>query len=244
MGEGTGRSVVSLRCRVLDDLATEVGNQAVSLFVSSGVMNQPKTESEEPEQPAPADVTNEVKEEDGPATASKFATRTQAKAKRKKTERVDRDFAAFEEHSNGFGSKLLAKWGFNKNKGLGKDGRGRLNPIQADVRAQQNAGLGFGKRHVPIAKQEEEDAAAEADEEARQLKKAQRKSEVESNWRKSLKPKKKIYKDAASLVTENETATHAPQVVIDMRGPNVKMTSLDKWGHSHHIIRPITHAGK
>jgi len=53
-----------------------------------------------------------------PATASRFATKAKARAKRKKVEKVDKDFGTFEKHGNSFASKMLAKWGFDKTKGI------------------------------------------------------------------------------------------------------------------------------
>ena len=123
--------------------------------------------------------------------------------------------------------------------GMGKRENGRLNPIQAPVRGSQSEGLGFGKKSRPVSRRLEEDEDDEDedmdDDEARQQAKAKKKKQAESNWRKSLKPQKKMYMDASQLIEANEheaNAKAAPQVVIDMTGRNVRMTTLDKLGVS------------
>ena len=50
-------------------------------------------------------------------------------------------FGAFEKHTSGVGSKLLAKWGFEHGNGLGKNGRGMQTPIQVESRPKR---LGLG----------------------------------------------------------------------------------------------------
>ncbi|XP_061990823.1 uncharacterized protein LOC133709176 isoform X1 [Rosa rugosa] len=51
------------------------------------------------------------------------------------------DFRSFEVHTKGFGSKMLAKMGFIEGGGLGKDGQGRSEPIEA-VQRPKSLGLG------------------------------------------------------------------------------------------------------
>ncbi|XP_004287228.1 PREDICTED: uncharacterized protein LOC101294206 [Fragaria vesca subsp. vesca] len=51
------------------------------------------------------------------------------------------DFRSFEVHTKGFGSKMLAKMGFIEGGGLGKDGQGRAEPIEA-VQRPKSLGLG------------------------------------------------------------------------------------------------------
>lgn len=52
------------------------------------------------------------------------------------------DFAYFERHTMGIGSKLMAKWGFGgAGAGLGSQGQGRAEPILPE-RRQRKQGLG------------------------------------------------------------------------------------------------------
>ena len=52
------------------------------------------------------------------------------------------EFGAFEAHTSGFGSRMLAKMGFQgEGSGVGKDGSGISEPITASMRAKR-VGLG------------------------------------------------------------------------------------------------------
>ncbi|KAM6553220.1 hypothetical protein CsatB_013982 [Cannabis sativa] len=50
-------------------------------------------------------------------------------------------FGAFEEHTKGFGSKMMAKMGYVEGEGLGKDGQGIAKPIDV-VKRPKSLGLG------------------------------------------------------------------------------------------------------
>ncbi|PSS08163.1 Zinc finger CCCH-type with G patch domain-containing protein [Actinidia chinensis var. chinensis] len=50
-------------------------------------------------------------------------------------------YGAFELHTTGFGSKMMAKMGFVEGGGLGKDGQGRAEPIEA-IQRPKSLGLG------------------------------------------------------------------------------------------------------
>ncbi|KAL6973962.1 hypothetical protein U1Q18_028146 [Sarracenia purpurea var. burkii] len=50
-------------------------------------------------------------------------------------------YGAFEVHTTGFGSKMMAKMGFIEGGGLGKDGQGIVDPIEA-IRRPKSLGLG------------------------------------------------------------------------------------------------------
>lgn len=58
---------------------------------------------------------------------------------------VGGDYADFERHTTGIGSRLLAKWGFGgEGSGLGKEGTGIAEPIVAKMRTKK---LGLGVHH-------------------------------------------------------------------------------------------------
>ena len=55
-------------------------------------------------------------------------------------------FGAFEAHTSGFGSRMLAKMGFQgEGAGAGKDGRGISEPIAASIRGKR-VGLGAERK--------------------------------------------------------------------------------------------------
>ncbi|CAI7848031.1 unnamed protein product, partial [Closterium sp. NIES-53] len=56
---------------------------------------------------------------------------------------VAADFASFEAHTRGFGSRMMAQMGFRIGSGLGKDKQGISEPVQAELRPK---GLGLGAR--------------------------------------------------------------------------------------------------
>lgn len=51
-------------------------------------------------------------------------------------------FGAFEVHTRGFGSKMMAKMGFIEGQGLGKEGTGMAKPIEA-IKRPKSLGLGM-----------------------------------------------------------------------------------------------------
>lgn len=54
---------------------------------------------------------------------------------------VSEHFGRFEQHTTGFGSRMMAKMGFEPGKGLGRQGEGIAEPVQAEVRPRA---LGLG----------------------------------------------------------------------------------------------------
>ncbi|XP_052198931.1 uncharacterized protein LOC127806022 [Diospyros lotus] len=60
---------------------------------------------------------------------------------RKSGQKESQNFAAFERHTKGFGSKMMAKMGFVEGTGLGKGSQGMVNPLVA-VKLPKNRGLG------------------------------------------------------------------------------------------------------
>lgn len=61
---------------------------------------------------------------------------------------ADREFGNWERYSSGFGSKMLAKMGWEKGKGLGTKGEGILNPIKATKHTE----FGKGLSHMQVNK--------------------------------------------------------------------------------------------
>ena len=49
----------------------------------------------------------------------------------KKKENPDKEFCKWEKHSTGFGSRILAQWGYKPGEGLGRGGAGIVNPVKA-----------------------------------------------------------------------------------------------------------------
>ncbi|CAK9179464.1 unnamed protein product [Ilex paraguariensis] len=87
-------------------------------FVSSGVMQSETVEDESIQSKEANDSCLENKDESGSLK-----------------------YGAFELHTTGFGSKIMAKMGFIEGKGLGKDGQGISEPIQV-IQRPKSLGLG------------------------------------------------------------------------------------------------------
>lgn len=95
-------------------------NQPVS-FISSGIM-----------QVEPANTTH-------PCESGDLSGENQASSSK---------LGAFEKHTRGFGSKMMAKMGFVEGSGLGKDGQGLVEPILAIKRPKS---LGLGVQFAGVA---------------------------------------------------------------------------------------------
>lgn len=54
---------------------------------------------------------------------------------------VDKRLGAFEQHTRGFGSRMMARMGFVDGSGLGRESQGILNPLVA-TRRPRARGLG------------------------------------------------------------------------------------------------------
>ncbi|GAQ80366.1 hypothetical protein KFL_000520390 [Klebsormidium nitens] len=60
---------------------------------------------------------------------------------------VSEHFGRFEQHTTGFGSRMLARMGFEPGQGLGRQGEGIAEPVQAEVRPRA---LGLGAQADPV----------------------------------------------------------------------------------------------
>ncbi|XP_058114172.1 uncharacterized protein LOC131257025 isoform X2 [Magnolia sinica] len=102
--------------------ATTYADQPVS-FVSSGIMQVDPLEEKVAVDLSENDVNREMK-----------------------TVVSSTGLGAYEMHTKGFGSKMLAKMGFMEGGGLGKDGQGMVEPIEA-IKRPKSLGLGveFGE---------------------------------------------------------------------------------------------------
>ena len=84
-------------------------------------------------------------------------------------EKVDRDFATFEAHGKGFGTRMLEKMGWTKGQGIGKSGHGVVNPLESKLRPN-SMGLGFGGFKETTAKAKlQQERILHADSERAQL---------------------------------------------------------------------------
>eukprot|EP00736_Rhodelphis_marinus_P005870 Rmarinus@m.3507 len=143
---------------------------------------------------------------------------------------VDQDFASFEKHTKGIGSKLLAKMGYKAGMGLGKQGEGIAEPIQVKMRPK-GIGVGYGgfdekteqqKRHA--MEQDMEEGMAQAAQTANE--EEMEEDIVPQAWKRSSKHRKKkiVYRSSEDVLAESEGKT----LIVDMRGPQTRViTSME-----------------
>lgn len=123
-------------------------------------------------------------------------------------QRPHSDFGAFEKSTKGFGMKMLLKMGYKPGAGLGKEGEGRVNPIEVKLR-QGQAGLGFGE--LPPRRGAEAGGGAVAAAAARV-------SVREPSWRRSVQRGKGAEADikvSRSSTPSGDAATTLPAKIID-----------------------------
>lgn len=131
----------------------------------------------------------------------------------------------FEAHTKGIGAKLLSKMGWKEGQGLGKDGKGLSQPLEAKLRPKRQ-GMGFGNRREPSlapTKQEEDTRTGRDEIEAanvQQEAKMWRKQRADSK----LKENKQIFKTVDDVLASSDGAVKSSiQTIIDMRGPQKRI---------------------
>ena len=136
--------------------------------------------------------------------------------------------------ANSFASKMMAKMGYVEGQGLGATGRGRLAPIESQLRPQ-GAGLGAVKEKTKQAKEEEKREAAFRGEVVEDS------SEEERKRRRKLKEKK--LSDAKGAVGTPRKAKPKYKTAADMEAaaeglevPNVLMSLIDATGQDTKLL--------
>uniref|UniRef100_A0A7S2U2W1 G-patch domain-containing protein n=1 Tax=Lotharella oceanica TaxID=641309 RepID=A0A7S2U2W1_9EUKA len=141
--------------------------------------------------------------------------------------KADKEFGKWAKASGGLGLKMMKAMGY-KGGGLGKHAHGIVNPVKSKLRPQQ-MGLGYGgyKEKANMTQAELDDTEGNEEKKPRAAQKP--KKRPGTNWRATgkKKPAKRVYKTVDELKEEAEKR-NAPELVIDMRGPHVRVTSLDK----------------
>jgi tuftelin-interacting protein 11 len=133
-----------------------------------------------------------------------------------------------------FAARMMAKMGYNEGEGLGKEGKGRLTPIETALRPQ-GAGLGAVKEKTEQAKQEEKREAAfrgevieDSSEEERKKRKKhkERRKGTSGTSTPKARPKTK-YRTAAEIEKETQ-GLEVPDVMktlIDVTGKQTQLLS-------------------
>ena len=136
--------------------------------------------------------------------------------------------------ANSFAAKMMAKMGYVEGQGLGATGKGRLAPIESQLRPQK-AGLGAVKEKTKQAKEEEKREAAFRGEVV------ENSSEEEKKRRRKLKEKRAS--DGASVVGTPKKAKPKYKTAADMRAaaaglevPNVLMSLIDATGQDTKLL--------
>ncbi|GAB5356365.1 hypothetical protein AAMO2058_000284300 [Amorphochlora amoebiformis] len=222
------------------------GDLYKSADVAESYNENAKMEEEEKNNDAPAEPKTalEIRREARLAREKAKKEREAAEGKRERRRpkpravKADKDFAGFQKLSGGLGMKMLQKMGY-KGGALGRYGNGIVNPVKTKLRPQQ-MGLGYGgyKERANMTQAEIDGGDDDHDVDNRSQK-VQKRPAAGTNWKRSSKKPKRVYK-TINEIKEEEKAKAAPELVIDMRGPHVRVTSLDKVGG---LDAPATSAG-
>ena len=167
-------------------------------------------------------------------------------------QRQNQEVGRFEAHTKGIGAKLLGKMGWKQGQGLGKDGSGLSEPLQAALRPK-GMGMGFGNRREPSLKSAVEQREERQEEQRKVAERPQKQLEevdvaIEAQmWRKTrmdgrLKEKKEIFKTVDEVLksAEDVTTQSTVQTIIDMRGPQQRVVQSDKLdAHIHDLQEPM-----
>ena len=135
---------------------------------------------------------------------------------------------------NPFAAKMMAKMGYVEGQGLGAAGRGRLAPIESQMRPQ-GAGLGAVKEKTKQAKEEEKREAAFRGETVEES------SEEEKKRRRKLKEKRGL--DGTSAVGTPSKPKPKYRTAVDMKAaaeglevPNVLISLIDATGQDTKLL--------
>lgn len=138
---------------------------------------------------------------------------------------------AWEKHSKAFGSKFLAKLGFKGR--LGKEENGVSTTIEVVQRPAQ-MGIGFGnfteatalKNNRKLQKEWKGETFDEEEDQKQRKREREALEEDDSLWRKRKAPTGgKTYKRAADVTQEARSKASNKEVILDMRGPDVRVLS-------------------
>ena len=156
--------------------------------------------------------------------------------------RVSKEYASWEKHTSGVGSKLMAKMGYEPGKGLGKAGVGLVEPIIAHIRKGRRTGMsyhGTEKKTGPQIREKKLAKMAHANR-ASDDEDPQNEESSEPQWKKTAEKVKYSYKTVDQVLSEGlfkgkRTTVDANKTkVIDMTGPDIKEYEGYNKIHSQH----------